>query len=510
MSFSTVLSASIQGLEVEFVSVEADVSNGLPSFHMVGYLSSEVREAAERVRTAILNSSLDFPAKKMVINLSPATVRKRGSAFDLPIALAILMSLGKVKKEGMDQMLFLGELGLDGSVQPVPGVLPMVLHARDAGICRCVVSKKNAAEAALVDGIEIVGVENLQEVLSYLANPMQFAGSKEERDRRVTQAVYTEDFAEIQGQGFVKRATEVAVAGAHNLLLIGPPGSGKSMMAKRIPTIFPPMTLKESIDVTKIYSIVGELDAQEPLITKRPFYNVHHTTTKTALVGGGVIPRPGMLSLSHHGVLYLDEVAEFQKPVLESLRQPLEDRKIRIARSTGTYEYPANVMLVCAMNPCPCGCYPDLERCTCTPSQIKQYLGKISQPFLDRMDICVEAPKVAYEELKGSKEQESSAQIRERVCRAREIQNKRYQGTDIQSNAMLGVKEIQTFCMLGEAEEKLMQQAFVKLSLTARTYHKILKVARTIADLEGSEQICLSHIKEAIGYRTMDKKYWGR
>lgn len=514
MSFSKVLSASIQGLKVEFVYVEADVSNGLPAFHMVGYLSSEVKEASERVRTALHNSGLEFPAKKAVINLSPATMKKRGAAFDLPIAVALLVSLGRIAEERVQNMLLIGELGLNGSVQSVPGILPIVLEAKAAGTLICIVPKTNASEAALVEGITVIGVESLVETVGFLTGRLRIDGTlcpKQESDmenRGVLPGV--PDYSEISGQELVKRAAEVAAAGGHNLLLVGPPGSGKSMAAKRIPGIFPPMTMEESMEITKIYSILGLLDEHAPLITRRPFRSVHHTATKAALIGGGQIPVPGEISLAHGGVLFLDELPEFQKSVLEVLRQPMEERQIRITRASGNFLFPANFMLVAAMNPCPCGCYPDFNRCTCTPGQIQNYLGKISQPFLSRMDICVEAARVQYDSLVNKKKAESSASIRARVVAAREIQNRRYRGTTIRSNAMLGIQELEVYCSLETEEEALMRRAFSKLGLTARTYHKILKVARTIADLDGEERILKRHIQEAMGYRTMDKKYWGR
>lgn len=512
MAFSTVVSAAIHGLHVEMIHVEADVSNGLPMFHMVGYLSSEVKEASERVRTAIRNSDIQLPAKKMVINLAPATVRKRGASFDLPIALAVLASMGIFPEERLKETLVVGELSLDGRVQEVSGILPIVMKAKEEGCHACILPEQNVQEGALVEGIRILGVGHLREACQYLRGEQELEVPSGRIRNEVANSLDIElvDYSDIQGQEAVKRAAEVAVAGGHNLLMVGPPGSGKSMMAKRIPTILPPPSLEESMEITKIYSVLGMVDKEHPLITGRPFRSVHHTVTKAALIGGGMIPVPGEISLAHGGVLFLDELAEFQKPVLEVLRQPLEERQIRITRSHGNYVFPANFILASAMNPCPCGNYPNFEKCGCTPGQIQQYLGRISQPFLDRIDICVEAPKVSYEALSAGEKQESSAVIRSRVCKAREVQNERYIGTRILSNSMLGVKELKEYCHLGRREELLMRQAFVALGLTARTYHKILKVARTIADLELSEKIRERHLKEAIGYRTLDKKYWGR
>lgn len=512
MAFSTVLSACIRGIRAELVHVEADISNGLPVFHMVGYLSSEVKEAAERVRTAIRNADLQLPAKRIMVNLAPATVRKRGAFYDLPIALAVLAAMGVISSGELEGVLVIGELSLDGRVRKVPGILPVVMCARDAGCHTCILPEANGMEGALIDGIRIIGVSHLKQVCAYLNHMEEIRPKESKRTAKIrnTESFHMPDFSEVHGQKAVKRAAEVAAAGGHNLLLVGPPGSGKSMIAKRIPSILPPPSEEESMEITTVYSIMGLLDEEKPLITGRPFREVHHTVTKAALIGGGGIPVPGEISLAHGGVLFLDELTEFQRPVLEVLRQPLEERQICITRNHGTYQFPANFMLTAAMNPCPCGNYPDLGRCSCTQSQIRQYLSRVSQPFLDRIDLCVEAPKVAYQELRSRQEEECSEIIRKRVCRAREIQTLRYQGTGIISNSMLSSGDLERYCGLDREGEALMQKIFRALDLTARTYHKILKVARTIADLEGSGRILEPHLKEAAGYRTMDKKYWGR
>lgn len=512
MAFSTVLSAALQGLSVEPVQVEADVSNGLPVFHMVGYLSSEVKEASERVRTAIRNTGICLPAKKMVINLAPATVRKRGASFDLPIALAVLASMEVVPQEELEGTVVTGELSLDGRVKKVAGILPIVMRAKELGCHTCIVPKENASEGALIEGIRILGVGHLKEVCEYLKKEIILESQECPKLQNISNLMDAAgvDYSDIRGQEAVKRAVEVAVAGGHNILLIGPPGSGKSMIAKRIPTILPPTSMKESMEITKIYSVMGMVDKERPLITGRPFRSVHHTVTKAALIGGGSIPSPGEISLAHGGVLFLDELAEFQKPVLEVLRQPLEERQIRITRNHGNYIFPSDFILAAAMNPCPCGNYPDFARCTCTPAQIQNYLGRISQPFLDRIDICIEAPRISYEALSEKRKEETSEEIRERVCRVRKIQSQRFLGTGILNNSMLHVKDLETYCKLGKKEELLMKKAFTALHLTARTYHKILRVARTIADMDGAEKIKEAHLKEAIGYRTLDKKYWGR
>lgn len=510
MSYSRVMSAVLCGLEVIPVQVEADLSNGLPMFHMVGYLSAEVKEAGERVRTAISNSGFSLLPKKTVINLSPGNIRKRGTSFDLSIALAILASAGEVVKEGLEGVMAVGELGLDGSIRGVNGVLPIAAEAKKQQVRCLIVPLENEAEARLVEGLSILGIGSLRELCEVMRKDSGQIGTKGKFQIQTEETEEEKiDFSDIRGQEAAKRATEIAVAGHHNLLIIGPPGGGKSMLARRIPGILPSMTYEESIQITKIYSIAGLVKKQNPLITKRPFREVHQTATMASLLGGGVMPRPGEITLASGGVLFLDEIAEFRRGVLESLRQPLEERVVRISRNQGTFEFPADIMLVAAMNPCPCGYYPDYNRCGCTHYEVQQYLRKISQPFLGRMDICIEVPGVEYGDLSCAGDGEVSAQIRKRVERARRRQLERYKESGILFNSAIPASEFNRYCSLGKEEERMMAQAFDRLSLTVRTYHKILKVARTIADLDGEERIQKKHLQEALIYRSIDKKYWG-
>lgn len=502
--FRSVLSATLQGLQVEFVQVEADVSNGLPMFHMVGYLSSEVKEAAERVRMAIHNSDFTLPPKKVVINLSPANMRKRGTVFDLAIGIAVLAAFGDISEGKLSDTIFVGELSLDGKIKGIQGILPIVLAAQKQGYKKCVIPRENQSEGNLVQGIQVIGVSNLREAYEYIGEGV-WKFEKEQNVHTIPKVQYSEDFADIKGQHFVKRAVEVAVAGGHNLLMTGPPGAGKTAIAKRIPSILPPLTMEESLELTMIYSIVGKLPGDSPLKVERPFREVNASITRTGLLGGGIYPGPGEISLAHKGVLFLDEIAEFPRYIMESLRKPLEEREMRIVRERGEYCFPADFLLIAAMNPCPCGNYPDLNKCTCTAPQIQNYRGKLSRPFLERIDLSVEVPKVQYQDLAVETKEETSGEIRERILQARTIQKERYETLGIQTNARLGIKDIEKYCILNSKEQKMMEQAYEILGLSARTYHKTLAVARTIADLDGKEQIDGRHLREALSYRMVEK-----
>ena len=506
--FSTISSAVISGVESRIISVEADVSDGLPGFYMVGYLASEVKEAQDRVRTAIRNSGLSMLPKKITVNLAPADLKKSGSGFDLPIAVAILASYGYVPSQSLKEYFIVGELGLDGKVHGIRGVLGMVLEARTAGFLYCIVPEENIEEAAVVSGMEVYGAAHLNEIVEHFTTEKKLEKRHiniEEIFSNTAVLQQTEhsgtDFADVKGQHFVKRAAEIAAAGMHNLLITGPPGAGKSMIASRIPGILPPLSVDEALEISQIHSVAGMLP-ENGIMRRRPFRMPHHTVTAAALTGGGMIPKPGEITLAHRGVLYLDELPEFQKETLEILRQPMEEGIVRISRNSGQFVFPAEFMLIASRNPCKCGYYPDRTRCRCSEPEVMRYLNRVSHPLLDRIDLHAEAYQMTYEELQsGEKREETSAQIRERVLAAHLIQKKRYEGTRFHYNAELSSAAVETYCPLGLSEKELLQQVFEKKHLTARSYHRMLKVARTIADLDASEEIRAEHIGEAVQYR---------
>lgn len=497
--FSKAYAAAIQGIDAILVQVEADVSDGLPGLELVGFLASEVREAKERVRVAVHNTGIVLPPKRITVNLSPADVRKEGTLFDLAIAVAILTAFGHLSQEFFEKTLFVGELSLDGRLNPVNGVLSIACQAKKLGFTQLVVPAENAGEAKLPGELTVYGCETLREVLDCLRGDE--IPKHEDRLQRHAQPEQHLDFSEICGQNAAKRVIEIAVAGGHNLLFMGSPGSGKTMLAKRIPTIMPELTLEESLELSKIYSVSGKMGRADSLMNVRPFCAPHHSITQAAMAGGGVRPKPGEISLASHGVLFLDELPEFERRTIELLRQPLEDHKITVDRVSGSIEYPASFMLVAAMNPCPCGAYPDRTKCHCTEAQIRKYQGKISRPVLDRIDMFLQVAPVRYTELTGKEKAESSSEIRKRVQEARIRQEERYCLENISRNAQLDARGTEKYCVLDRAGEELMKEAFFRYNLSARGYHRILKVARTIADLAGEDNIGTMHLSEAIGYR---------
>lgn len=518
--YSTTMTSMLAGIRAVPIRVEVDISAGMPAFEMVGFLASEVREARERVRTALHNCGIALPAKRITVNLSPANIRKSGTGFDVAIAVALLAAMGLVDGARTADTLYVGELNLRGDILPVSGVLPIVSDAAADGVKCFVVPAENVWEARLVRKAAIRGFASLGELLGCLQGepytepesaeekPYPEPGSAEEKPYTEPEAREV-DFSEVNGQSYLRRVAEVAASGMHNLLMIGPPGAGKTMIAERMATILPPLVEEERLELSKIYSVRGMLGKRRSLISCRPFRSPHHTASLAGLVGGGTDLRPGEISLAHKGVLFLDELTEFEKSTVETLRQPLEEHEIHIVRAAGSVSYPSDFLLVAAMNPCNCGYYPDRQICCCTPSMLRRYIGRVSKPLLDRIDICAEAPAVTYRELTGKTKNESSADIRSRVQACHELQLARYRGQSFCHNSRIPAARIADYCALGEKEERYMEQVFGSRNMTARSYHKVLRVARTVADLDRSDRIEIRHLSEAACYRSFDEKFWG-
>lgn len=498
-------SIGILGLQTYPVTIETDISRGMPSFDIVGLPDTAVKESRDRVRAALKNCGYEIPIQKVTINLAPADIKKAGPIYDLPIFISLLQATKQLNCT-LDSSVFLGELSLGGDVRRINGVLPMVLEAKKRGFSRVFVPEENALEGGIVNGIDVYGISNIHQLIGCLTGSVSL--SPVHTKFAPKQCNCLPDFSEVKGQFLAKRALEIAAAGNHNTLLIGPPGSGKSMLAQRVPSILPELTLEEAIETTNIHSVAGILPPGQPLTINRPFRSPHYTISSAGLIGGGVVPRPGEISLAHNGVIFLDEFVEMNRNTKESLRAPMEDRQITITRSNHSLSYPCNTMVIAAMNPCPCGYYGHPTKpCTCTPSKVANYLAKVSGPILDRMDLHVEVPPVDFDELSDNSPSEPSSEIRKRVCHAREIQNQRFKGKPYSTNALMDTADLQQFCTLTPTASRQLRQAFDSLHLSARAYSRILKVARTIADLDGKEQIDQDQIMEAVQYRTLDRKY---
>lgn len=506
-------SAALCGINAVMVQAEADVRNGLPAFQLVGALAAEAKEAKERVRVAMENAGFRLPPKHITINLSPADIRKEGTAFDLPIAISVLAAFGYISKEKLKNCILVGELSLDGKLNPVRGILPVACLAKEEGFKQILVPVQNAAEASVADGLSVYGVHTLKEAVDFFNGKDTGKSAlsslcKKNSNKSGQCGRQLLDFSDIIGQEAAKRALTIAASGGHHLLMIGPPGSGKTALARCMPSILPEMEFAEQLELSKIYSVLGKLEQGDHLIKERPFLAPHHAATVTALIGGGRNSAPGIVSLCHHGVLFLDEFPQFKQEVLESLRQPLEEHTVTVARLHASYTYPASFQLIAAMNPCLCGAYPDKEKCRCTTQQIRQYIGKISQPILDRMDMTIEVFPIKYERLRKEGKEESSAAIKKRVYAARKSQEKRFKTIGISCNAEMTRKEIEIFCCLDEKGEQLLKQLYAEEETSTRSYYRLLRLARTIADLEGSENIQKEHLAEAYCYRSLGKKYW--